>query len=212
TTKLYGWNTINFVESENESALEALDRNPTEFFMHYMENFMEKKFKRSQQASEWHAVGKVITEYAEEKFAEEQKCAGFHSVSMSSPTKGYAYDMRSTIPIRRFVDISARTCECPFMRQYGIPCCHFASVLATMKQFHTIYDYFDECYLVKNYLALYDVENDLNIKLPTHTTITKDTRVLAPVPVVKPGKKRVASAGEAPSSATAKRKRSNLHK
>ncbi|OWY92829.1 Zinc ion binding protein [Phytophthora megakarya] len=126
---------------------------------------------------------------------------------MSSPTKGYVYGTRSTVAVRRLVDVSTKTCECPFMCQHGIPCCHFISVLTEIKQFHTVYDYVDDCYIVKTYVAMHDVENDQNIKLPTHHD--PDTTVRERMRVVKIGrdqKKRIASGGEEPSSSTAKRR------
>ncbi|OWZ09312.1 hypothetical protein PHMEG_00018008 [Phytophthora megakarya] len=55
---------------------------------------------------------------------------------------------------------------------------------------------------------MYDIENDQNIKLPTH--YDPDTTVLEPVRVVKIGrdqKKRIAIGGEEPSSPTAKCRR-----
>ncbi|OWY96399.1 hypothetical protein PHMEG_00033339 [Phytophthora megakarya] len=119
---------------------------------------------------------------------------------MSSPTKGYEYDTRPTVAVRRLVDVST-TCECPFMRQYGILCRTIFRCLAEIKQFHTVYGYFDDCYIVKYYVAMHKVENDQTIKLPTH--YDPDTTILEPVRMVKIGrvqKKRIASGDEEHSS------------
>ncbi|OWZ19889.1 Mutatorlike Transposase [Phytophthora megakarya] len=110
----------------------------------------------------------------------------------------------------KFVNIATKTCECSFMRQNAIPCRHFTAVLMNIKQYHTIFEYFDECYLVKNYHVMSDVENGLNIKLPRDSDIKTDCTVLGSVPTTarkRDQNKRLPNDVEEVSSSTTKRRR-----
>ncbi|KAK1937192.1 hypothetical protein P3T76_009970 [Phytophthora citrophthora] len=143
--KLYKWRTTNFVESVNGQALPARELFPAEFFAHYMETFMETKYFRCETALICQTKGQVTTEYAEKKYAEERTHAGFPSVKMSSSTQRYGYDTRSTVAVRRFVNIAVKTCECVFTHQLGIPCRHTIAVLTTINKAEAEYDVTEYC-------------------------------------------------------------------
>ncbi|KAE9272125.1 hypothetical protein PF008_g30180 [Phytophthora fragariae] len=210
TIKLYKWRTTNFVESENGRALPARKLFPSEFFSHFMESFMATKYSRCEEAQLWQGKGQISTDYAEKNYEKERKHAAFHSVKMSSATEAYVYDTRSIVAIRRFVNLSSKTCECAFMSQMGIPCRHTIAVLISLDKNDTVYDFFDDCYLVKTYLAIYDVNGGMNIKLPPESAIKADLAIREPTPTVTKGrhqKKRFASNGETPSDSTTKRRR-----
>jgi hypothetical protein len=60
--------TTSFVDSENGRALPARELQPSAFFMHYMESFMERALERWNEARAWFSEGKVISGYAEEEY------------------------------------------------------------------------------------------------------------------------------------------------
>ncbi|RLN94499.1 hypothetical protein BBJ28_00016728 [Nothophytophthora sp. Chile5] len=73
---LYGWRTTNFVESENNQALNTRHKNPFDVFQHYIANSMQAKHNRWIASEKWKIDGKVVAKYAANLLEEQSKQAG----------------------------------------------------------------------------------------------------------------------------------------
>ncbi|RLN91304.1 hypothetical protein BBJ28_00018402 [Nothophytophthora sp. Chile5] len=129
---LYGWQTTNLVESENPTAKLTRMLPPFDFFQGYMERSMGALYERKGDAKEWLRTGRVLTSYAEEILEEQQLEASACCVSPSDGETGTAYvwDTRSPVAKKRRVNLSSKSCSCPYCDQFGLPCKHlYAAVV-----------------------------------------------------------------------------------
>jgi hypothetical protein len=199
STKLYGWNTTNFVESENSKVLPARDQNPTSFFYSFMNLFMTEKYSRWVIGRKWKNAGKVVPPYASNLQSKQDSQARFHTVKFSGPSIAFVRDLRGVPPHSRRVGIDKKTCTCSFTRQFGIPCRHMIAAMNALGKCEQLYDFFDRCYLVDAYVEANNVDGGKNVELPLLEDVEADDSVLAPLSTVKRGRhkrKRIRSRGE----------------
>jgi hypothetical protein len=149
--------TTNFEESGNTKTLHTRGRNPTLYFQYFMEQWMQTKFKRFEQAGN----------------------SRYHDISLSNVDIGFVRDMRGSPPTRRRVYLRESKCTCSFSYQYGIPCSRICSILAFINQPERVFDFFDRCYLVETYTLAYDRAAS-NIELVLDDEIQATDEVQAP--------------------------------
>ena len=150
-TKLYGWRTTNFVESQNGAAVPLRFMSPYDFFNAVMESFMKESYERQRLALKWADQGKPVTPHAQSLFEESSSASAYHNVMASTPDVFFVQDVRARPMIKRRVNLQLRSCTCTFMGQMGVPCSHFVSALTSCDRMQEVYSAFDECYQIKNF-------------------------------------------------------------
>ncbi|GMF26198.1 unnamed protein product [Phytophthora lilii] len=157
---LYGWQTTNLAESENPTVKVTRMLPPFDFFQGYMERSMGDLYSRKVGAKELIQSGRVLTSYAEKILEEQQMEAAACCVSPSDGDTGTAYvwDARRPIAKKRRVNISAKSCSCPYRDQYGLPCKHLYAAVVFFNKSGGSWDLAQLChsvYTVANYTQAY---------------------------------------------------------
>jgi hypothetical protein len=157
---LYGWQTTNLAESENPSVKVTRMQPPFEFFQGYMERSMGNLYERKLCGKDWTQSGRALTLYADQILEQQQLEAAACCVSPSDGDTGTAYvwDARSPIAKKRRVNLSAKSCSCPYRDQFGLPCKHLYAALAFFNKSGGSWDLAQLCqpvYTVASYTQAY---------------------------------------------------------
>lgn len=197
-TKLYGWRTTNFVESQNSAALEIRQQHPFTVFSKTIERWMVDRFKCDQDVASWKTKSYKVTPYATTLLEEHEAIVGYYSVAPSTPDVAFVIDTRHASSSRRRVDVDAKVCTCSFMGQYGIPCRHFIAALKFFGHQSELYSAFASCYLVDEYHRGYGASSgSIELVLPEDISCLKER--LPPMKKTnkgRPKRKRIASQRE----------------
>lgn len=123
---LYGWQTTSLAESENPSVKVTRMLPPFDFFQGYMERSMGDLYQRKINGKNWLQAGRILTSYAAKILEQQQLEAAACCVSPSDGDTGIAYvwDARNAAVKKRRVNLSTKSCSCPYRDQYGLPCKH----------------------------------------------------------------------------------------
>ncbi|KAE9219589.1 hypothetical protein PF004_g13561 [Phytophthora fragariae] len=157
---LYGWQTTSLAESENPSVKVTRMLPPFDFFQGYMERSMGDLYERKVSAKELVQAGRVLTPYAEKILEQQQMEAAACCVSPSDGDTGTAYvwNARSPIAKKRRVNLSAKSCSCPYRDQFGLPCKHQYAAIVFFNKSGGSWDLAQLChsvYTVASYAQAY---------------------------------------------------------
>ncbi|GMF35239.1 unnamed protein product [Phytophthora lilii] len=183
--KLYGWNTT-LLSAEASKAVLCLA--PYDFMQHYMEKFMTLAYSQSVFAKKWVKEGKSFTDYGEKLLAEQREAANFQVVQPSDEGIIFVTESRSFPPRRYRVDLSQRSCSCPYLFQMGVPCRHFLAGLTFFKRSGEEAIHVDTCYSVRVFAEQYDLQRTGNIELLLDSELEENHAVRAPVVARKRGR------------------------
>ncbi|GMF40368.1 unnamed protein product [Phytophthora fragariaefolia] len=157
---LYGWQTTNLADSENPSVKVTRMLPPFDFFQGYMERSMGDLYERKVSAKDLVQAGRVLTPYAEKILEEQQIQASACCVSPSDGDTGTAYvwDARNPVAKKRRVNLSAKSCSCPYRDQFRLPCKHMYAALEFFNKSGGSWDLAQLChpvYTVASYAQAY---------------------------------------------------------
>lgn len=196
TTRLYGWRTTNFVESEQARSLKLKPRKmlPYEFFRAFSKILMSECYKRINQAEQWKQCGRTVTPRADSKLQLELKHAFNYSVAFSTPNLCYVSHQTSKLESNLEVCLAPPSCPCSLWTQFGLPCRHIVAALGATGSTDRAMSMFSPCYTTATY-----AEHLSSIRLPSEHLLYRDEGLL-PAPHVpqagRPRKRRFRSRGE----------------
>lgn len=177
--KMYGWQTtlLPAVDHGRTMGLAPQSQPPYEFFKAMSLVLMNGTFQRHERAVQWEREHRVVTPEAERLMQDELKLVPMYSVAMSTPFLAFVWNANEPQIRQRRVDLQHRTCTCAFRMQWGVPCRHILAVLQKAGGGLGMqpYEYFDECYLVRNYASSF---KGRYLELPLEETVQRDPTLL----------------------------------
>lgn len=176
--KMYGWQTtfMTAVDHGQSMGLAPRSQLPFEFFKAMSLILMTGTFQRHERAVQWEREQRVVTPEAERLMQEEMKLLPMYNVAMSTPHLAFVWNANEPQIRQRRVDLQHRTCTCAFRMQWGVPCRHILAALQKLANgFNQTFEYFDECYLVRNYVSSF---KGRYLELPLDEAIQRDTTLL----------------------------------
>jgi len=199
TTRLYGWRTTNFVESEQARSLKLKPRQmlPYEYFKSYANILMREAYSSAKLAASWVDKQRILTPRAEGKLQREMMEAPSYSVNFS--THDVAFVSRVNVPLKqRRVELGSDGpyCSCEQWLQHGISCRHIIAVLQARSNSETAsaISMMADCYKVDHYKQQLS-----SIEIPEEVLLKHD-RTLQPAQfnrqAGRPRKRRIRSRGE----------------
>lgn len=184
--KLYGWQTtqLQSVDTGAGMGLAPQREAPLAFFQAMALVLMHATFTRHELAVQWEREHRVVTPGAGRMMHDELARVPLYSVAMSTSQSAIVWNARASQRLQRRVDLQHRTCTCAFRLQTGVPCRHILAVLqkTAPHRLHDALEYFDECYLVRNYVASF---KGRYLELPLDDAIERDVTLLPPRLVAK---------------------------
>eukprot|EP00644_Phytophthora_capsici_P009061 jgi/Phyca11/14204/fgenesh1_pg.PHYCAscaffold_6_\ len=159
--KMYGWQTTRFEEIDLVLSLVA----------------MHAAFQRHERATQWESERRVVTPEAERLMQEQLTRVQLYSVCMSSAQLAFVWNSQKPQIRQRRVDLEHRTCTCSRRLQWGIPCRHVLAALQKLGAMDRAVEFFDECYLVRNYVSSF---KDRALELPVDGSFELDTTLRPP--------------------------------
>lgn len=195
---LFGWRTSNFVESVFGSQLimGLRSMHPFEFLQAMCTRMMEDCYTRAMNSERWEGQQLEVTSGSKKIYDKQTAQVGAFAVQNASTDVSYVYNASVFPRVRRRVTLSMRHCTCGFTDQHGIPCRHIAAALKDHGELNTVFALFNECYLVKNYVAAFA---NRRILIPIETEIGFDPSRLPALFVRRLGRskqRRIRSNGE----------------
>ncbi|KAF1326855.1 hypothetical protein FI667_g8072, partial [Globisporangium splendens] len=187
--KLYGWHTtlLAQVDHGQNMGLAPHSQSPYEFFKAMTLILMNGTFQRHERAVTWERAHRVVTPEAERMMQDELTRVHMYNVVMSTPHLAFVWNANEPQIRQRRVDLQHRTCTCAFRMQWGIPCRHMLAALHKVLPFQPsshnglhppnqihpsqCYEFFDECYLVRNYISSF---KGRYLELPLEESIVRD--------------------------------------
>ncbi|GAB9468160.1 hypothetical protein Gpo141_00005484 [Globisporangium polare] len=176
--KMYGWQTtfVAAVDHGESMGLAPRSQLPFEFFKAISLVLMTGTFQRHERAVQWEREQRVVTPEAERLMQDEMKLLPMYNVAMSTPHLAFVWNANEPQIRQRRVDLQHRTCTCAFRMQWGIPCRHILAALQKLANgFNQTFEFFDECYLVRNYVSSF---KGRYLELPLDETIQRDATLL----------------------------------
>jgi hypothetical protein len=202
--KMYGWQTTRFEELDlgaDTLGLAPLRKQlPYEGIKVLSLLAMHATFQRHERATQWELERRVVTPAAERMMQEQLARISVYTVCMSSAQLAFVWNAQSTHIRQRRVDLEHRTCTCSCRLQWGVPCRHVLAALHKLGTMNQAVAFFDECYLVRNYVSSF---KNRAVELPVEENITRD-------PTLRPPRfvnKQSASGASAADAAKKKRRR-----
>ncbi|TMW67827.1 hypothetical protein Poli38472_007499 [Pythium oligandrum] len=191
SSRFYGWQTTRFSPSDQGRAISMSPppqtQLPCEFFKMMALSLTQEMYQRHEFATQWAAEQRVVTVEAERMMQEEMKLVPMYNVAMSAPHIAFVWNPQGNAQIRQQrVDLQAKTCTCSVRQQFGIPCRHILSVLRKLNTLGQSFEYFDESYLVQNYVATHQGRR---LELPLDESIHPDASWMPlrnMIPVIEP--------------------------
>ncbi|RLN06339.1 hypothetical protein BBJ28_00016033 [Nothophytophthora sp. Chile5] len=184
--KMYGWQTTRFEEldlGETSLGLAPLaSQLPYEAVKQLSLLAMHAAFQRHERASQWESERRVVTPAAEQLMQQQLALVPLYSVCMSSTHLAFVWNAHKPQIRQRRVDLQQRTCTCACRLQYGIPCRHILAALQKLDALGRAVDFFDECYLVRNYVASF---KNRALDLPVEESLARDLTLRPPRLVTK---------------------------
>ncbi|KAK1942979.1 hypothetical protein P3T76_005616 [Phytophthora citrophthora] len=200
--KMYGWQTTRFEEMDLGTGTLGLapakKQLPYECFKVLALVAMHAAFQRHERATQWELERRVVTPEAERLMQEQLARVQLYSVCMSSAQLAFVWNSQKPQIRQRRVDLEHRTCTCSRRLQWGIPCRHVLAALQKLGEMDRAVEFFDECYLVRNYVSSF---KDRALELPVDDNIELDTTLRPPRYVNKQ------SSNDADSNANSKQKK-----
>lgn len=176
--KMYGWQTtlLDAVDHGHAMGLAPRKQLPYEFFKAMTLILMNGTFQRHERAVQWERDHRVVTPESERMMQDEMKVMGVYNVVMSTPHLAFVWNTNEPQIRQRRVDLQHRTCTCSFRMQWGIPCRHILAALQKLPNgLNQCYEYFDECYLVRNFISSF---KGRYLELPLEESIQRDPSLL----------------------------------
>ncbi|KAF4317401.1 hypothetical protein G195_009239 [Phytophthora kernoviae 00238/432] len=184
--KMYGWQTTRYEEldlgTQSLGLALATTQLPYECLKSLSLVAMQATFQRHERATQWELEGRVVTPAAEKLMQEQAARVPQYSVCMSSAQLAFVWNTHNTQIRQRRVDLQHRTCTCARRLQWGIPCRHVLAALQKLGALHQTVEFFDECYLVRNYVSSF---KGRALELPVEDTIARDPNMRPPLLVEK---------------------------
>jgi hypothetical protein len=199
STRLYGWRSTNFVESQNAAAVSSRLLLPFGFFQSYMTKFMTESWNRRQMAKQWTKEGQLLTKYAHDLLGEEQSKAAYYNAVPSDDNLVFVHNTRGRTIVNRRVDLTSRSCTCIMFDQHGIPCHHFIAALEYHGKSEEMFSSVDHYYTTESFLTLYGASESNPIELVLSEQLTTNLNDHPPPIVSKPGRtkqRRYPSSGD----------------
>ncbi|GMF21637.1 unnamed protein product [Phytophthora lilii] len=201
--KMYGWQTTRFEEldlgTETMGLAPVKKQLPYECIKLLSLVAMNAAFQRHERAIQWELERRIVTPAAEQLMQEQLARASQYSVCMSSSQLAFVWNAQKAQIRQRRVDLEHRTCTCSRGLQWGIPCRHVLAALTKLGAMNQAVEFFDECYLVRNYVSSF---KNRVVELPVEDSIKPDPTLRPPRFV---NKQSANDAGDA--NAARKRKR-----
>lgn len=176
--KMYGWQTtfVAAVDHGQSMGLAPRSQLPFEFFKAMTLILMTATFQRHERAVQWEREQRVVTPEAEHLMQDEMKLLPMYNVAMSTPQLAFVWNANEPQIRQRRVDLTHRTCTCAFRLQWGVPCRHILAALQKLANgLSQTVEYFDECYLVRNYVSSF---KGRYLELPLDEAIQRDATLL----------------------------------
>ncbi|KAG3177625.1 hypothetical protein PC128_g16742 [Phytophthora cactorum] len=179
--KMYGWKTTRF--EQLDLGTETLDLAPVTKQLPYecikilSMVAMRAAFQRHERATQWEVERRLVTPEAERLMQEQLSRVQQYSVCMSSSQLAFVWNARNQQIRQRRVDLEHRTCTCSLRLQWGIPCRHVLASLQKLDAMDQAVDFFDECYLVRNYVSSF---KNRTLELPVEENVKRDPTLRPP--------------------------------
>lgn len=158
-TKMYGYSTSSFVESENARLLPIRHEAPLRA-LHKTVMLMSKQANKAREdAIMLKAGNKLLTSFAEVELSKETRLAATCTVQRVDNHTALVKSSEGTDSIERIVNFEDKTCSCCEWQQTGRPCRHAIAFARSYygRDFETdpevwIKFGWDSCYLAENYI------------------------------------------------------------
>lgn len=202
-TRLYGWRTTNFVESENATTLKKDIRHklPFPFLVDFI-NLMREDFNTKRKNTRtWVGEQRSMAPAAADLYADQLDQVGSYKCELLNDDMANVYATQVLPICRRRVSLSRRSCTCPYMDQHSVPCRHFIVALRAMGKIETVVTYFDVPYMAENSAAAF---KDACVIPPIDDELSEGDLLpgcVPPTQVGRPPERRFASAGESTTNA-----------
>lgn len=197
TTRLYGWRTTNFVESEQARSLKLKPRLmlPFEFFQSYATIMMGEARTRSKLASRWMSEDRLLTPRAERKLQQEIRDAASYTVNFSSDSVAFVVRVNAPLKPRRVMLVPDQpTCSCAVWVQHGIVCRHIVAMSQCENSASSVVSMVADCYKVAQYSR-----GLMPLEIPEQASLHCDPDLLPALfqkQAGRPRKRRIRSRGE----------------
>ncbi|KAJ8576202.1 hypothetical protein ON010_g3005 [Phytophthora cinnamomi] len=179
--KMYGWQTTRFEEldlgTETLGLAPARKQLPYECIKVLSLVAMHAAFQRHERATQWELERRVVTPAADQLMKEQLDRVPLYSVCMSSAQLAFVWNSHNAQIRQRRVDLEHRTCTCSRRLQWGIPCRHVLAALQKLGAMNQAVNFFDECYLVRNYVSSF---KNRALELPVEENIKRDPAIRPP--------------------------------
>lgn len=197
STRLYGWRTTNFVESEQARSLKLKPRLmlPYEYFKAYAIIMMGEVHARAKSAERWRTEERLLTPRAEHKLQHEIQDAASYCVNQSSDS--VAFVSRVNVPLKqRRVELrtDGPMCSCIVWVQHGVVCRHIIVMSQRGSGSDAIYNMMADYYKLSRYS-----QGLIPIEIPEETILDRDDELLPALyqqQAGRPRKRRIRSRGE----------------
>ncbi|KAL4174439.1 hypothetical protein KRP22_006377 [Phytophthora ramorum] len=179
--KMYGWQTTRFEELDlgsNTLGLAPVRKQlPYECIKVLSLAAMHAAFQRHERATQWELERLIVTPAADKLMQEQFERVPLYSVCMSSAQLAFVWNAHNPQIRQRRVDLEHRTCTCSCRLQWGVPCRHVLAALQKLGKMSQAVDFFDECYLVRNYVSSF---KNRALELPVEENLKRDSTLRPP--------------------------------